>query len=115
MGLFADTVPRDLYDALQARYDDLLAKYHSLRPTHAPVAPMRQTAPKPEPGVDALHAIERSVTDPRVALVATKLMHDRPSLTKREAMIEAKRLDDIARGRTLPAPAVSGVSVPPVR
>ena len=114
MGLFTDSVPRDLYDALQTRYDDLLNKYHALRPSHAPVAPMRVTAAPEEPGARALHAAEAAINDPRLAAMADNLMQQSPGLSPVRAMIEAKRLDDMVRGRTV-APSLPTGSEPPSR
>lgn len=114
MGLFTDTVPRDLYDALQARYDDLLAKYHSLRPTHSPVAPLRVTAPKEEPGLATLHAAEAAINNPHIARIADNIMREQPSLSRQGALLEAKRLDDIRRGRAV-APSAASPPEPPSR
>lgn len=114
MGILTPTVPRDLYDALQARYDDLLNKYHALRPTHAPTAPLRVSSPQEEPGARALHAIEHAVTNPRLAQIADTLMQTKPELSRVAALVEAKRLDDIARGKAV-APSVAPPSEPPSR
>ena len=114
MGILTPTVPRDIYDALQARYDDLLNKYHALRPTHSPVAPIRVSAPKEEPGLATLHATEAAIRNPAIARLADKLRQDKPELGHAEALREAKRLDDIARGRAV-APPVSQPYVPPSR
>jgi hypothetical protein len=114
MGILTPSVPRDLYDALQARYDDLLNKYHALRPTHSTVAPLRVSAPQEEPGAKALHAVERTVTDPRVRAIAAKLLAENPQLTHLAAMKEATRLDDIMRGRGM-APPIVPPTEPPSR
>lgn len=103
MGLFTETVPRDLYDALQQRYDALLEKYHALRPTHAPVSPMRVIGPRPDAGEATVQAIEAAVTSPRVRAIAEKLMRE-DGVPEAAALREAKRLDDIARGRAAPVP-----------
>lgn len=101
MGLFSDTVPRDLHDALQTRYDDLLAKYHSLRPTHAPVQPMRQTTPRVE-GEARIQQMERDAHSPRVLAVAENLKRQKPDLSNDEAIAEAVRLDGFVRGKDVP-------------
>lgn len=114
MGVFQETVPKWMYDALQSRYDDLLAKYHSLRPTHSPVAPMRVTAPREEPGMATLHAIEATINDPRIARMADTLMQQKPGLSREQAITEATRLHAIGTGKAT-APPASGVPGPPVR
>lgn len=97
MGLFTDTVPRDLYDGLQARYDDLLAKYHALRPTHSPVAPVRMIAPQPDSGQRALAAAEHAARSPGFMQTVSALVEAGSS--DADAMREAERLYRIAKGR----------------
>lgn len=112
MGLLTPTVPRDLYDALQARYDDLLNKYHALRPTHSPVAPMKLIQPKPE-GEAQVRAMEQAVLDPRV-IEQAEAIAQRDNVPMPLALAEAQRLSRIARGRET-APSVAEPYSPPVR
>lgn len=118
MGLFADTVPRDLYDGLQTRYDALLEKYHSLRQTgQAPVAPLRMQLPKEDGGSAKLREMEHtmhSVQSPRVKAIAENLLKEKPELSAEGALAEAVRLDNIARGRSMPQGA-GDVPLPPSR
>jgi len=71
MGLFTDTVPRELYDALQSRYDALLDKYHSLRlQGHAPTKPAVLIPPKPDSGQLAVMGAEKALQTPgAIALI----------------------------------------------
>lgn len=112
MAIF-DTVPRGQYEQAIARaeraeklYDDLLDKYHKLRPTHNPVQPLRITPPKPDSGEAALMGAEAAITDPRVAGIADNLRRERPELSEAAVMREAKRLNDIARGKVAAPSAV---------
>lgn len=120
MKLF-DAVPREQYEELKAqlaqanaRYDMLFAAYEKLRPTHAPASPMRLVPPKEEPGLATLHAAEAAVSNPRVAVIADNLIKQDPTLRREVALREAKRLDDIARGRAV-APSAATPPEPPSR
>ena len=118
MGLFAESVPREMYEdvkaqlaASEARYTALFAAYEKLRPTHSPASPIRMNAPTEEPGLATLHAAEAAVRDPRIAGIADNLIAQSPGLDRRIALREAKRLDDIARGRAV-APSVPSPNSP---
>lgn len=101
MGVFQETVPKWIYDQKCAEYDRLFLAYEKLRPTHSPVAPMRITPPPGEPGMATLHAVEAAVDDPKVARIADSLIAQKPGLARDAALREAKRLNDIARGRAV--------------
>ena len=114
-------ITREQYDELKAdrdqwrqRYDTLFAAYEKLRPTHSPIAPLRVTPPQEEPGARALHATEAAMNNPKIAAIADNLQREKPELSRLGAMVEAKRLDDIARGRAV-APSAASVNTPPVR
>lgn len=116
MGLFSDTVPRDLYDKKCADYDALLEKYHALRQMgQAPVAPLRMSLPKQDSGTTALRNIETALHSPRVQAVAESLRRDNPSLTAEGALAEAARLDGFVRGKDVVPSAAESTSLPPAR
>lgn len=101
MAIFEETVPKWVYDQKCAEYADLLAKYHALRPTHAPVTPMKLVPPT---GSDesAVQRMGAALADERLHGIAAKLLQERPDLSMAAALSEAKRLDDIARGKAVP-------------
>lgn len=109
MGLFSDTVPRELYDRKCAEYDALLEKYHSLRLIgNAPVSPIRTSMPKPDTGTAALKDLEQRAHSPRVLGMAANLRAQKPELTQEEALAEAVRLDGFIAGRAMVPPAGGG-------
>lgn len=115
MGLFTDSVPRDLHDALQQRYDDLLEKYHSLRLVgNAPVKPMTLHMPRTDTGTQAVRAAEIAFVTPRVRGVVENLMRDNPLLLEADALREAQRLERIITGKELPI-AAGELHMPPAR
>jgi hypothetical protein len=101
VGLFTESVPRDLYDRKCAEYDALLDKYHALRMAGAePVTKIRTTLQPPDGAAQTLKAAEMAASDPNVRRVAEKFMAQ--GMAEPVALREAKRLADIARGRVLP-------------
>lgn len=115
MGLFTETVPRDLHDALQKRYDDLLEKYHALRLVgNAPVKPMTLHLPKTDTGTEAVRAAEVALVSPRARSVAENLLRDNPTLSEADALREALRLERIITGKELPI-AAGELHMPPAR
>jgi hypothetical protein len=114
-------ITREQYDEIKAdrdqwrdRYDTLFAAYEKLRPTHSPAGPLRVTPGREEPGMASLKATEAAMNNPKIAAIADNLQREKPELSRLGAMIEAKRLDDIARGRAV-APSAASVNMPPAR
>lgn len=107
MALFgeSDTIPRWIYDQKCKDYDDLLNKYHQLRPLQSASNPIKIIPPKPDSAVQTLDAMEQSVRDPRIEAAVKKLMEDHPNLTASSALREAKKLLDVATGKA-DAPAL---------
>lgn len=105
MAIFKETVPKEVYDELRADYRDLLAKYHSLRATHQPVQPLKIRGPQPDSAQHTMQVGERAVRDPRLAAGVLALVEQ--GLSEKDALVEAARLLDIAKGKTdaaIPAP-----------
>lgn len=110
--MFEPTVPKWLYDQKCAEFNSLLDRYHALRPTHSPVAPMKLIPPKPD-GEAQVRAMEQAVMDPRVVEQA-EVISTRDNVPMPLALAEAQRLSRIARGRET-APSVAEPYSPPVR
>lgn len=121
MGLFADTVPREMYEDMReqrdqalVRYDKLFDEYSKLRPTHAPVKPMTLHMPKTDSGTEAVRAAEVALVTPRIRGVAENLMREKPLLSEADALREAMRLERIITGKELPI-AAGELNMPPAR
>lgn len=98
MAIFKETVSKELYDQLWDKYSDLLGKYHSLRSTHNPVAPVKMLKPSGDSAQKAMQAGERALRDPRIGEAAVKLVQEH-GLSEADALLEAARLVDIATGK----------------
>ena len=103
MGLFTETVPRELYDALQTRYDALLDKYHSLRMQGmAPTKPAVLIPPKPDSGQLAVMGAERALRTPGAQKLIEELMQKGKS--EAEACRIVAEMQNVAKGKALPEP-----------
>jgi hypothetical protein len=103
MGLFTDTVPRELYDALQTRYDALLDKYHSLRMQgQAPTKPAVLIPPKPDSGQLAVLSAERVIRTPGAQAIVEELMQKGKS--EADALRIVAEMQNVGRGKALPEP-----------
>jgi hypothetical protein len=108
MAIFKETVPKWVYDQLQARYDALLEKYHALRQSgYDPAGKLRMIPPKPDSGMQAIMAGEKAFTDPRVARAFATCVEQ--GMSEPDALREAYRLVGIATGRVEPTSAGGGL------
>jgi len=101
--MFEKTVPEWVYRQKCDEYDRLFKAYEALRPTHGPVSPMRQTAPRPDSGTAALMGAELAVERPEVAQMADKFVTE--GMSETQALREARRLYAIAKGKAVPTSA----------
>jgi hypothetical protein len=111
MALFAETVPKALYDQLWDKYSELLDKYHSLRATHQPTTPLKRIAPTGDSAQRAMQAGERAIRDPRLAEGVLKLVGE--GMSEADALVEASRLLDVYKGKADPGGPPRAVKAAP--
>lgn len=109
MAVFEPTVPRWIYEQKCQEYNDLLEKYHALRPLQSIVNPMKVVPPKLDSATQAIEAGEQAMRDPRLAAAVVRLMEQKPGLSEGDALREAKKLLEVATGRAdAPTPVTIG-------
>lgn len=98
MAIFQATVPKELYEDMCRRYDELLEKYHQLRQSGAALPQLIKQHAAKSVEATAKGYIETAAANPELAEAAAKLQRDH-KLPPELALKEAIRARDMLSGR----------------